>query len=153
MAIPTTLPISLSTVITEIGLPASSSLADCFAAASGTFNGTYAKTGQWLTEFRGYVHSSPCNTTNTMNFYPSSGQASSGAGTCPSGGTEQSYYFYPSATNVSTSSTVTTDSNGCNVFNGGNLWYRVRSNGGEASTFYSIRINTTGGVTGKIACT
>lgn len=59
MAISTALPIRLSTVIAEIGLPASSSLQDCFDNATGTFNATYAKTGEWLSEFRGYNHSVP----------------------------------------------------------------------------------------------
>ena len=155
MAISTALPIKLSTVITEIGLPTASSLADCFAAATGTFNATYAKAGgDWLTEFRGYVHSAPCNTTTSLNLYPLSGQATSGSGTCPTGGVEVPHYFYPTATNVVAGvSTVTTDSNGCSAFNGGSQWYRVRSNGGEASTFYSVQISSTGAVTGKVACT
>jgi len=152
MAIPTTLPLSMSTIKTELGLGGSQSLTACFAAATGTFNATYSGAKDRVSNFRGYNHT--CNTSTSLNLYPSSGQASSGSGTCPSGGSEVPHYFHPAVANVvSGSSTVTTDLGGCNVFNGGGLWYRVRSNGGEASTFYSVRISSLGAVIGKIACT
>ena len=76
--ISTTLPIRLSTVITYLGLPANSSLQDCFDNAdAGSFDPTYAKTGEWLTEFRGYGASGSTTpwtdlipNTSVINYYP-----------------------------------------------------------------------------------
>jgi len=56
MAIPTTLPLSMSTIKTELGLSGSQSLTACFAAATGTFNATYEGSKDRITNFRGYSH-------------------------------------------------------------------------------------------------
>ena len=58
MAISTSLPISLSTVLTELGLASTSSLVAADAASiAGGFNATYgAKGDKTLQSFRGYTH-------------------------------------------------------------------------------------------------
>ena len=49
--------ITLGQIRLEVGLGATASLADCFTAATGTFNISYAIPGvQAMSEFRGYVH-------------------------------------------------------------------------------------------------
>jgi hypothetical protein len=49
--------ITLAQIRVEVGLGATASLADCFTAATGTFNPTYAIAGvQAMSEFRGYSH-------------------------------------------------------------------------------------------------
>lgn len=78
MAIGTGLPISLSTVIAEIGLSANSSLQDCFSNAnSAGFNGTYSGSKTRLTNFRGYNHDV---TTDTLTISPTSYNESTGNG-------------------------------------------------------------------------
>jgi len=145
MAISTSLPIRLSTVITEIGLPAASSLQDCFDNATGTFNGTYAKTGEWLTEFRGYSHS--CNTTTSLNIggIPYGSNALACAGTY----VEQARYFVGAGSDVANGDYVYTDSGGCTAYNGGTSYYKVRSN---VSGFFTIRVSAAGLVSSKTAC-
>tara|TARA_R110000737_G_C14624761_1_gene494677 strand:+ start:72798 stop:73274 length:477 start_codon:yes stop_codon:yes gene_type:complete len=156
-SVPNTTTFSLNDVRVVLGLGTTASLVDCIAAAvAASYNPLYySAPATSLLEFRDYdTARGACNATTSLNFYPSSGQATSGAGTCPTGGSEIPYYFYPAVTNIASgSSTVTTDAGGCTPFNGGGLWYRVRSNGGEGSFFYSVRISASGACIGKVACT
>lgn len=81
--------ITLSDVVVEIG-GTQNSLADCFAdACSAGFNGLYSKTGQWLSEFRGYNDNNCGSTCTQLSGIRSS--ASSGTAAC-SGTLELSTY-------------------------------------------------------------
>lgn len=148
MAVPNTTTFALSDVIAEIA-GVQNSLQDCFddADAAG-FDPSFEGSKDRLSNFRNY--NTPCNSTTSLNFYPSSGQASSGSGTCPIGGAEVPFYFIGAGVNVANGDTVTSDAGGCNTFNGGNLWYRVRSN---TSGFLSVRVSSVGVASGIISCT
>lgn len=150
MAVPNTTTFSLNDVRVELGLGATASLSSCIAAAVGASYDPayYTAPATGLLEFRNY--GVVCASTTSLNFYPSSGQATSGSGTCPSGGSEIPHYFIGAGANVANGDTVTTDVGGCNVFVGGNLWYRVRSN---TSGFLSVRVSDTGVASSIISCT
>jgi hypothetical protein len=150
MAVPDTNSFSLSDVRTELGLGSTTSLVACIAAAvaSSYDPAYYTAPATSLLEFRNY--GAACNTTTSLNFYPSSGNASSTTA-CSAGGGETGYYYLGTGANVENGGTVYTDAGGCNTFNGGNLYYRVRANSGTPF-FFVIKINTVGVVSAKTAC-
>lgn len=78
MAISTSLPISLSTIKTELGLTGSASLLDCFAnAIASGFNATYGSISSNNQQaFRGYAEPT---TGNTLKITPTSVSRSSAA--------------------------------------------------------------------------
>lgn len=149
MAVPNTTTFSLEDVRTELALGATTSLSACFTASvDASFDVLYKGSKNQLDDFRNY--GAVCNTTTSLNFYPSSGQATSGGGTCPIGGSEVGHYYTGAGADIANGDIVYMDAGGCNLFNGGDLWYRVRKN---TSGFYSVRISPIGAASGIISCT
>jgi hypothetical protein len=152
MAISTALPISLSTVISEIGLPTASSLLDCFANANaGGFNPTYGTiSSNNLQAFRGYSHA--CTTVASFPFRPNTSSFlgwTSASSACSSLDTyEVSYYHDGAAPQPANGDKIYSDSGGCTAFNGAGKWYKYRDGG----TFYRFTISTLGVVGSKAVC-
>lgn len=144
MAIPTTLPLSMSTIKTELGLSGSQSLTACFAAATGTFNATYEGSKDRVTNFRGYNHTCVAGLTST-NFYPTATTSGSACG--PVGG-EQVRYHDGAAADPANGDKMYVDSGGCTVMNGGGSWFAFRN----GANFWKLTVSSTGIVGSKTAC-
>lgn len=120
------------------------------ANSTGGWDATYSGSKNSLANFRGYNDTVACLTTTSLNFYATSASGSN-IGACGLGSGESTKYFAPAGGDVNNGDTVYNDSGGCTPFNGGNQYYRIRTNGGGA-TFFSIRISTTGVVSSKLSC-
>ncbi|MDC6350694.1 hypothetical protein PP178_03955 [Zeaxanthinibacter sp. PT1] len=114
MALSTASNISLSQVITEIGLPSDSSLADCIANVNSSgWHSSYSGSKDRLSNFRGYNHSAG----GTYQQTTAARSTSSSSNACSIG---ESTYWIDQGTNFGNTTKIYRTSSGTLAYSG---WY------------------------------
>ena len=114
--------ITLSQIRSEVGLGSTASLADCFTAATGTFNISYAIPGvQAMSEFRGYVHGVATTSFSMSTF------GSANATTACGYSLNTTRYHDGGAASPTNGDVVYVDAAGTTPLNGGNTYWKVNA--------------------------
>ena len=137
----------LTDVRVELGLGATSSLTDCFSAASpGSFDPTYEGSKDRLSNFRNYGASAGL-TSFLIDITPSG----SALAACLIAFSPITYYHDGAGPIPGLGDTIFSNIGGTFTFDGGGNYYQCQADGGGAA--YSLRIGGSGqALTGSVPC-